>query len=277
MVFETRPMYACVTGGGQARPIWRRISGELNMDDAGLMPERHAATAPPAPQKHWALFLDLDGTLLDIAATPRAVVVPGDLVADLEAAAATLGGALAIVSGRDIREVDTLLYPLRLPAAGEHGAIVRLPDGARDEVTLKVPDDWAKALYGLQETCPGVWTELKSHNVVVHYRNAPAHEAAVRRVASELVARDPQSFELLEAKMAVEIRPRAVTKARAVDRLMEVEPFAGRTPVFIGDDATDRDGFGAAIERGGIALDVAVFFAGRPRDVRAWLKRVAQI
>jgi len=245
------------------------------MVDAELM--RHAAALPPMPQRHWALFLDLDGTLLDIAATPHAVVVPGDLVADLQAAAAALGGALAIVSGRGLRELDTLLHPLRLPAAGEHGAIVRLPDGARDEVARKVPDDWTKALYGLQETCPGVVTELKSHNVVAHYRNAPSHEATVRRVASELVARDPQSFELLEAKMAVEIRPREVTKARAVDRLMAVEPFRGRTPVFVGDDATDEDGFEAAVQRGGIALDVGTFFAGRPHEVRAWLKRVAQI
>ncbi len=247
------------------------------MVDTALMPAGHAAAVPPVPQRNWALFFDLDGTLLDIAATPDAVVVPGDLVADLQAAAAALGGALAIVSGRDLREIDSLLDPLRFPAAGEHGAVVRLPGGSRDEVALKVPDDWVAGLRRLEETCPGVLIELKPHNVVAHYRNAPAHEATVRSVASEFVSRDPDSFELLEAKMAVEIRPRAVTKARAVDCLMEVEPFAGRIAVFIGDDKTDRDGFGAAVERGGIALDVAMSFAGRPQEVRAWLKRIAQI
>jgi trehalose 6-phosphate phosphatase len=247
------------------------------MLDPALMPERGAAARPPVPQRDWALFLDLDGTLLDIAATPDAVVVPGDLVTDLQAAAAALGGALAIVSGRDLREVDRLLDPLRIPAGGEHGAVIRLPSGARDDVALKVPSDWLEDLLRLQETCPGVLTEVKSHNVVAHYRSVPAYEGKVKRLASELVSRDPESFELLHAKMAVEIRPRAVTKARAVDRLMEVEPFAGRTPVFIGDDITDHDGFAAAIEHGGIALDVGMVFSGRPQEVRAWLKTIAQI
>jgi trehalose 6-phosphate phosphatase len=246
------------------------------MVDAAFLSGRGTAEAP-VPQRDWALFLDLDGTLLDIAATPAAVVVPRDLVADLEAAAAALDGALAIVSGRDLHDVDQLLAPLRLPAAGEHGAIVRLPDGQRDEVAIKVPDDWIAVLRQLQETCPGMLAEPKAHNIVAHFRNASAHEATVRRVASELVSRDPESFELLEAKMAVEIRPRAVTKARAVQCLMKVDPFIGRVPVFVGDDATDHDGFGAAIERGGIALDVAHSFAGRPNHVRAWLKRVAEV
>lgn len=247
------------------------------MVDPDLMSAARVAKAPPAPQRNWALFFDLDGTLLDIAATPDAVIVPGDLVADLSAAAARLGGALAIVSGRDLREIDELLDPLRFPASGEHGAVVRLPGGSRDEVALRVPDDWIAGLRHLERTCPGVLIELKKHNIVAHYRNAPAHEAAVRTAVSELIARDFNSFELLEAKMAVEIRPRAVTKARAVDRLMEVAPFAGRVPVFVGDDTTDRDGFAAAVERGGIALDVAVSFAGRPDKVRAWLKRIARI
>jgi trehalose 6-phosphate phosphatase len=232
---------------------------------------------PPVPQRDWALFLDLDGTLLDIAATPYAVVVPRDLVADLKAAAAALDGALAIISGRALRDIDNLLAPLRLPAAGEHGAIVRLPGGTQDEVEAQVPNDWIETLLRLQETCPGVFTEWKTHNVVAHFRNAAAHETTVRRVAAELVSRDRVNFELLEAKMAVEIRPRAVTKARAVSRLMEVEPFAGRVPVFVGDDRTDHDGFAAAIALGGIALDVAHAFAGRPGEVRAWLKRVAEI
>jgi trehalose 6-phosphate phosphatase len=265
----------CVGAAGYGQMRFHIFGNRMMADPAFISGGGEAR--PPAPRREWALFLDLDGTLLDIATTPAAVVVPRDLTADLEAAAAALAGALAIVSGRDLRDVDSLLAPLRLPAAGEHGAVVRLPDGARDEVAIQVPSDWIEALLRLQETCPGVLTELKTHNVVVHFRNALTHEAAVRRVASELVSRDVASFELLEAKMAVEIRPRAVTKARAVDCLMKVEPFAGRIPVFVGDDATDHDGFGGAIAHGGIALDVAHVFAGRPDEVRAWLKRVAEI
>jgi trehalose 6-phosphate phosphatase len=247
------------------------------MIDPALMPGIYAAALPPKPARDWALFLDLDGTLLDIAATPDSVTVPEDLVADLDAAARALGGALAIVSGRDLDEIDRLLHPLRLPGAGEHGAVIRLPDGVRDEIALRVPEDWMQALYQLQGRCPGVTMESKPHDVVAHFRNAPAHESTVRKVAAGLVARDPHAFELLDAKMAVEIRPREVTKARAVHCLMEIAPFRGRIPVFVGDDATDHDGFGAALERGGIALDVALCFAGEPEEVRAWLKRVAGI
>ena len=154
---------------------------------------------------------------------------------------------------------------------------MRLPNGFYDEVELKVPEDWVTALRDLAARCPGVLAEAKRHNVVAHYRNAPSHEDEVRRIVNTLVACDPANFELLEAKMAFEIRPREVTKARAVHTLMNVDPFRGRIPVFVGDDMTDEDGFTAAIELGGIALDVASAFAGRPCDVRNWLKRFADL
>lgn len=247
------------------------------MVNSSFAPCLHVAAFPPAPARDWALFLDLDGTLLDIAPTPDAVVVPDDLVEDLAAASKALGGALAIVSGRSLDNIDFLLMPLRLPVGAEHGAIVRLPNGAYDEVELKVPEDWTIALRHLADKCPGVLAEVKRHNVVAHYRNAPSHEEEVRRVVSGLVAKDPSNFELLEAKMACEIRPRKVTKAHAVYSLMNVEPFSGRIPVFVGDDATDEDGFEAVIELGGIALDVASSFAGRPFEMRRWLKRFADL
>lgn len=231
----------------------------------------------PAPARDWALFLDLDGTLLDIAPTPDAVIVPPDLVTDLTSVSKALGGALAIVSGRGLDTIDSLLAPLRLPVGSEHGALVRLPNGAYDEVELKVPEDWKTALHDLVAACPGVLAEIKSHNIVAHYRNAPSHEEDVRRLINRLVACDPQNFALLEAKMAFEILPRQVTKGHVVDCLMNVEPFRGRIPVFIGDDITDEDGFAAAIKLGGIALHVASSFAGRPSEVRHWLKRFTDL
>ncbi len=245
------------------------------MADPGLTRARQVAVAP-RPERNWALFLDLDGTLLDIAARPDAVVVPHDLAADLEAASRILGGALAIVSGRQLGDLDRLLAPLRLPSAGEHGAIIRLPDGLHDQTAVRVPLAWVEALKELETLCPGVLVEVKSHNVVAHYRNAPAYEARVRRLVCELASHN-LGFEVLEAKMAFEIRPRSVSKGRAVDCLMSVDPFCGRVPVFVGDDVTDRDGFAAALARGGLALDVAEVFAGRPKEVRAWLKRFAEI
>jgi trehalose 6-phosphate phosphatase len=238
-----------------------------------LAPTRHA----PAPQRDWGLFLDLDGTLLDIAPTPDAVSVPSDLVMDLARASKALGGALAIVSGRRLDDIDLLLRPLRLPLGSEHGAVIRLPNGFYDEIVLKVPDEWKHALRDLADAYPGMLAEVKGHSVVAHYRNAPNHEQTVRQVVHALVARDPDNFEVLEAKMAFEIRPRTVTKARVVFELMTLPPFAGRVPVFIGDDLTDEDGFAAVRALGGIALDVAEAFAGRPSDVRRWLKRFAEL
>lgn len=244
---------------------------------ASFKHRKPSPVSPLAPAHNLALFLDLDGTLLDIAPTPDAVVVPHDLVADLASASKALKGALAIVSGRGIESVDALLKPLSLPVGCEHGAIIRLPSGLCDEVEIKVPEEWKRAVQDLAAACPGVFAEIKRHNIVAHYRKAPAYEAAVRRALSDLVAEDPQNFELLEAKMAFEIRPRQVTKARAVHSLMNVAPFRGRRPVFVGDDTTDVDGFQAAVALGGVGLDVAPAFAGRPAEVRAWLKRFAEL
>lgn len=231
----------------------------------------------PEPMRDWALFLDLDGTLLDIAPTPDAVVVPETLVADLATASQALQGALAIVSGRALETIDLLMTPLQLPAGGEHGAVVRLPNGLYEETERSVPLDWAMALQELAAQSPGVLIEAKHHNIVAHYRNAPACQSQLRALVQALVARDPDHFEMLEAKMAFEIRARNVSKGHVVHRLMTAAPFAGRTPVFVGDDKTDEDGFRAAIESGGIALDVAYAFAGQPARVRDWLKRFADL
>jgi trehalose 6-phosphate phosphatase len=223
-----------------------------------------------------ALFLDLDGTLLDIAATPDAVRVPDDLVANLAAAAMVLGGALAIVSGRDIGDIDRLLAPLKLPAAGGHGCVVRFPDGTRDEVATKVPPLWIEDLQQIQHAHKGVLIEPKTHSVVAHYRNAPQTEALLRETAGRLVAQDNETFEVLSGHMMVEMRPRLASKGGAVHKFMPVEPFAGRKPVFIGDDLTDEDGFAAAVELGGVGLHVAEHFGGEPQHVRRWLKQLAQ-
>jgi trehalose 6-phosphate phosphatase len=236
-----------------------------------------AQTQPPSPQpRDMALFLDLDGTLLEIAATPDAVIVPDDLIADLGAAFGALDGALAIVSGRRLAEIDTLLAPLLLPAAGEHGASIRLPGGQREDIQGNVPESWISDLLALQQARAGVMIERKLHSVVAHFRNAPDDADLVRGVVKGIVARDPEGFEALPGKMVVEIRRRNVNKGSAVHRLMQAGPFQGRKPVFIGDDVTDEDGFEAAVELGGIGLHVAKSFDGQPREVRRWLKQVAQ-
>ncbi len=247
------------------------------MTDPFFMPRMYRVADPPEPAANWALFLDLDGTLLDIAQTPDAVVVPGDLAERIGAASVALGGALAIASGRLLAEIDQLLAPLKLPAAGEHGAVIRLPDGVYDELDCKIPYDWVETFLAASTQMPGVLIERKAHSVVAHYRRAPERMDELREIAVRLVALAPSSFEILEAKMAIEIRPRTVSKARAVNRLMQLAPFKGRLPVFVGDDLTDHDGFKAVEAMGGLAVDVFQRFAGRPQEVRDWLKQVARV
>jgi trehalose 6-phosphate phosphatase len=247
------------------------------MIDPFALPRLYPLATPPAPEKDWALFVDLDGTLLEIARTPDSVVVPHDLIRDLAAASAALGGALAVVSGRPLAEVDALLAPLRLPGAGEHGAVVRLPSGSRDEVNDQVPRAWVEALTDAAANKEGVLVERKVHSVVVHYRRAPRFEGFFKHLCTELIQDATSEFEILQGKMAVEIRPRRVTKARAVELLMQVDPFRERKPIFVGDDVTDQDGFRAAEAFGGQGLDVFIRFAGLPLEVRRWLKSVARL
>ena len=232
---------------------------------------------PPKPHPEWALFLDLDGTLLDIAPTPDRVAVPDGLVHDLGAASVALGGALAVVSGRMLSEIDALLSPLRLAAGGEHGAIIRLANGQIDEVDARTPVAWMETLEAATERRPGAFVERKTHSVAVHYRRAAQHEEFYRSLCVDLIDGHSDDYEILHGKLVLEIRPRPVSKARAVERLMSQEPFSGRKPVFIGDDTTDHDGFRAARAMGGEGHDVLVRFGGRPKEVRRWLKSVAGV
>jgi trehalose 6-phosphate phosphatase len=227
----------------------------------------------PAPNPRWALFLDIDGTLLDIARTPDAVDVPKSLTQTLVQASTWLGGALAIVSGRPFSQIDKLFAPLRLPGGAGHGASIRTPEGKIESASasLAVPSQWRTLLHNAVKLWPGVVVEDKAHCIAVHYRSAPEHKGEVEELVTHLAAQDA-SFEALPARMAFEIRNRALTKAVVVRSLMRHAPFKGRIPVFVGDDVTDHDGFRAAEEKGGIALDVGVAFGGQPTAVRAWLE-----
>jgi len=229
----------------------------------------------PAPDPGWALFLDIDGTLLEIAPTPEQVQVPPTLIATLTQASAWLDGALAIVSGRPFSQIDKLFAPLRLPGGAGHGASLRMPGGRMESASasLAVPPEWRTLLHHAVKQWSGVVVEDKPHGIVVHYRAAPDRKPEIQDLVTGLVARDAESFEVLPAKKAFEIRHRALTKAAVVRSLMAHTPFRGRTPVFVGDDVTDHDGFHAAKEKGGIALDVGIAFDGRPAAVRAWLEQ----
>ena len=225
----------------------------------------------PVPRPNWALFLDIDGTLIEIAARPNAVVIPEGLPPLLSAISQRLGGALALVSGRRLDDIDSMMAPHRFPCAAEHGAILRFADGSariqRD--SFVVPERLRETLRGAAVRWPGASIEEKTFNIVVHYRQAPSRGDEIHAFLRSLLA--GEDFEILPARMAFEIRHRALNKGAAVDAFMAEKPFASRVPVFVGDDVTDEDGFRAAEALGGIAVDVRAIFAGEPADVRAWL------
>lgn len=218
-----------------------------------------------------ALFLDLDGTLLDLAPTPADVVVPDDLDALLTGLMAGRGGALAILSGRTLPDIDAVVGS-RFPAGAEHGFLLRDSDGAitRPAAGTANRPGWRSALQQAAIAMPGVTIELKIHTLVAHFRAAPERGPELRAMIEAMIAGDP-SVELLEAHMAWEIRPKGVSKGTALDWFMRRKPFADRIPVFIGDDITDESAIDMAREMGGIGLHVARDFGGRTAFVRGWL------
>jgi len=233
-----------------------------------------AAAGPALPGPETALFLDLDGTLLEIAARPDAVVVPEDLPALLTRLQEALGGAVAVVTGRGLAVARGYAGVPGLPIGAEHGAV--LDPALPGALPLPVPppewrrraDEWAAAR-------PGTLTEHKTHGLVLHFRQRPEAEPEALALLAELMAEGDRGFRILPAHAAAELRPAGADKGGAVRRLMAVAPFIGRRPIFIGDDVTDEDGMAACAEYGGYGLRVPDDFAGRPALVRAWLGRVA--
>jgi len=219
-----------------------------------------------------ALFLDIDGTLLDIAARPDAVVVPPGLPALLARVRERLGGALAIVTGRPLAQVDEF-FSGNLPAAAEHGAMLRDAAGVLHHIAKRPAafNHWLETLGEETRKIPGVIIEVKEVSVVIHYRQAPDAAERLRGLAESLIAGAGPDVALLPAHMAFELRPRGAGKDSALAWFMERPPFAGRIPVFIGDDTTDEPAIALATALGGTGLHVARDFAGSPQTVRDWL------
>ena len=223
-----------------------------------------------------ALLLDFDGTLVDIAPTPDLVVVPDALRESLTALRHRLGDALAIVTGRPLEQIDHFLPGVPYAVAAEHGAVLRrTPDSAPTQVQLPpIPPDWLVAADAAAAAHEGVRVERKKTGFVLHYRAAPDAGPALHTLLTGLIGSDTDRYHVLPAKMAWEIRAHGADKGSAVEALMQAAPFAGRTPVFIGDDVTDQHGIDAAIRAGGTGLMVPDAF-GEPSDVRDWLRRLA--
>ncbi len=220
-------------------------------------------------------MLDMDGTLIDLAPTPDAVVVPAGLPDTLASLREALDGALAIVTGRPIETVDHLLGDAPGAVAGEHGGAVRRSRvGAVERPGLPAPPAaWLEEAERLVARFPGALLERKSRGFALHYRLAPDAEPVFLAALQEMVGSSP-AFQILPSHKLWEVRPIGADKGGAVLALMEKPPFSGRVPVFIGDDVTDEDGMREARKLGGAGFRVDAVF-GEPEGVRAWLRRCA--
>ena len=189
--------------------------------------------------------------------TPDAVVVPATLRRILAECAEAFDGAVAIVSGRSLEVLDTMLVPPRLPAAGLHGLELRMPDGTVENVAHRTTGLSAlRARFAsLAREDPRLVVEDKGSSLALHYRRAPERERELRDLVAGAVRRDA-GHHVMQGKMVLEVRPAHADKGTAVTRFLETPPFAGRTPVIAGDDVTDEDAFAAVNRRGGISVKV---------------------
>ena len=249
-------------------------------------PEKASRTAVPAASElvrrldECAILLDIDGTLLDLAPTPREVWVPPGLSKTLNRLLIRTSGALALVSGRSLNDIDLIFAPEQFPAVGGHGAEMRISTDSEAVATHAPPMDkeLKRRLAAIAKLSPGILLEDKGYSLALHYRLAPHAEKAIYAAVSLIRADLPNApIEVLPGKCVCEIKHSGFNKATGVLELMTHEPFKGRRPIFIGDDVTDEVVFGIMPDLGGLAFSVgrrATGVAGHfdePRDVREWL------
>ena len=230
----------------------------------------------------WALFIDIDGTLLEMAPTPDAVVVPAGLVQMMDDLARTMGGAIALSTGRSVTEADRLLFPSKLITSGVHGTEVRVERGG--EVTMMAPAVSATLLdeiVAVAAMSPGIIVEVKGAGVAVHYRKVPELRPALE-VGLSKVAERRDTLVLRPGRRVLEVIPKGYSKGAGLAWLMRRQPFEGRRPIMIGDDYGDESAIRMAEQLGGFGLKVAgEYFPADEADfsgvaeARAWFATVA--
>ncbi len=228
-----------------------------------------------------ALFLDFDGTLADLAQRPDSVVVPLDLAPLLDRLHQRLNGALALVTGRARHDIEPMLSPWRWPAAFEHGALRESAQGLFEQAQplgLAAALEAAQAIAARHE---GLLVEHKRTSMALHFRLAPALEALCVTTLASVIASDPE-LQLLRGKAVVEVKSVRVSKGKAIEAFMQEAPFAGREPVFAGDDVTDEAGFEVVQRLGGAGIKVgdgpscAIHRCDNPEALRNWLSESLQ-
>ncbi len=249
-------------------------------DPSGLTSSGTAVSDLLRDFDRWALFLDIDGTLIDLATTPDGIVVPVDLPANLDAVSKKLGGALALVTGRALPYADRLFEPYQFPIAGLHGAERRMTDGTVDRVTVSPEFEILKArLFADTAGWDGVLIEDKGAAIGAHYRQAPERQADLEALMECAAADAGRDFTLQRGKMVIEIRPARASKGEALRSFFSEPPFAGRLPVAIGDDLTDEAMFRTANALGGRSIRIgdATLPDGSPTEATTLLSSAAEL
>ncbi len=242
----------------------------------GAMTDGPTFLPPPPPlSDRWALFLDVDGTLVPFADDPAQVYVSPRVISRLASLATAMDGALALISGRQVEVLDRLFAPLRLASAGLHGLQRR-----RAGEPLAVPPPPTGTLQQVKQEAlalaagwPGALVEDKGEAVALHWRAMPEAAPVLQAFAAVAVTRLP-GYQLQPGDMVVELRPGQVDKGTAIEAFLGEAPFHGRFPVFVGDDLTDEHGFRVVEERGGLGVLVG---DRTPTVARARLPDVAAV
>jgi trehalose 6-phosphate phosphatase len=240
------------------------------------------ASFPPVPDAgaSWALFLDVDGTLVDIAERPDKVIVDGGLPNILRRLRQFLGGATALVSGRSLASLDDLIGTAGLDAAGCHGAELRIR--GREIVAVSTAENLgmlANQIIARVSGIPGMLVEPKPHSIALHYRDSTLSADEVHDIVSSAIGKGERGLRIIMGKKVAEILPAAAGKGVAIARFMTESPYRGRRAVFVGDDATDEEGFAVVNQLGGISVYVGVeettsahYRISASADVLSWLE-----
>jgi trehalose 6-phosphate phosphatase len=238
----------------------------------------------PPPSLEWCLFLDVDGTLIELSDTPLDTFADSELKSILANVAERLGGALALVSGRSVEYLDALFAPLRLPTAGLHGVERRKASGDMHGASFvdSQLDRARVTLAALVKANPGTLLEDKGRTVAVHFRLAPQCESTFTDAMRAVAAQMGTNYHIQAGNMMLEVKPRGFSKAAAIKAFMQEPPFSGRKPVFVGDDLTDQEGFKTVEDMGGISIAVGERVHGQYRvadtaTVRSWLQDIAAL
>lgn len=242
--------------------------------------------APPdnLEPSNLALFLDVDGTLLDIEDHPADVCADQTLVALLERLSKGLDGALSLISGRSVADIDRIFAPARFATAGGHGAELRVhPDDTVSSAKWSLPASILERMREFAADSPGLLLEEKRGGISLHYRRAPELEEQCTTFVQSLLPEINQDFRLIAGKMVFEFAPKEHHKGAAISEMMQRDPFTRRRAVFVGDDVTDEDGFRAVNGLGGITIRVggsqgseAEYSLPDVAAVHRWLESIEQ-